>query len=210
MAVSESIVFNGVTFRRYPESERRSDAVYFTPGSGDKKKGFQRLHQEVWKHHNGDIPDGYDIHHLDEDPLNNDISNLACIRRREHHQEHAVPGVFPEALKAVHAEAIELAKEWHRSDEGREWHVEHGRQAYAKREFVSRTCEHCGSEYHTKHRSVSKFCSGGCKTKSRNASGIDNEQRICEFCGSEFTCNKYVKKRFCNGKCSWGLRKRNG
>ena len=42
----------------------------------------------VWENHHGPIPKGKVIHHIDRDSLNDDISNLACLTRSEHINEH--------------------------------------------------------------------------------------------------------------------------
>ncbi|MFE5159122.1 HNH endonuclease [Streptomyces sp. NPDC056697] len=46
------------------------------------------MHRDVWEFHNGPVPDGCDIHHLDHDRTNNDISNLACLTKDEHTRLH--------------------------------------------------------------------------------------------------------------------------
>lgn len=47
------------------------------------------LHKLVWIDHNGPIPDGdYVVHHIDENPLNNDINNLELMSRSEHTIHH--------------------------------------------------------------------------------------------------------------------------
>jgi hypothetical protein len=53
---------------------------YYGATSGDR----HLLHRAVWEHHNGTIPEGWDIHHRDEDKTNNDISNLECLPKAEH------------------------------------------------------------------------------------------------------------------------------
>lgn len=53
----------------------------------EKKKRIP-YHQFVWISNNGDIPEGYHIHHIDGDKLNNDISNLVCIAPGEHSKIH--------------------------------------------------------------------------------------------------------------------------
>jgi hypothetical protein len=125
----ETVVFNGITFRRYPESKNPAHQRYFKPGGYWIQRGVQALHQEVWKAHNGPIPDGFHVHHKDGDAANNDISNLECISSARHQVEHAeersVRGRSPKQL--AHLEAIRpLAAEWHRSEAGREWHRQHG------------------------------------------------------------------------------------
>lgn len=46
------------------------------------------LHRAVWIFHNGPIPSGHHIHHVDHDATNNDISNLECISSSEHTRRH--------------------------------------------------------------------------------------------------------------------------
>ena len=46
--------------------------------------GTIKLHMDVWVYYNGEIPKGYDIHHIDEDKLNNNISNLELLTHSEH------------------------------------------------------------------------------------------------------------------------------
>jgi hypothetical protein len=42
----------------------------------------------VWETANGPVPRGHLIHHLDINPLNNDLANLACITRSRHATIH--------------------------------------------------------------------------------------------------------------------------
>lgn len=66
--------FNGVNYRR------NKRGWYQTP--------YTALHIEVWKFHRGDIPKGYEIHHVDCNKDNNQIENLQCVTRAEHVQIH--------------------------------------------------------------------------------------------------------------------------
>ena len=53
---------------------------------GYKHKG---VHQYIWMVANGcDIPEGYDIHHIDGNKQNNSIYNLELIEKTEHIREH--------------------------------------------------------------------------------------------------------------------------
>ena len=61
------------------------------------KKGYIRLrrdgiakmeHVMVWEKHYGKIPDGHQIHHIDGDKKNNDISNLQLVTALEHKRIH--------------------------------------------------------------------------------------------------------------------------
>lgn len=42
----------------------------------------------VWIKHNGNIPPKYFIHHLDGNPLNDDICNLVCVNYKQHGSLH--------------------------------------------------------------------------------------------------------------------------
>ena len=46
------------------------------------------VHRYIWEQLNGKIPDGYHIHHKDENKLNNSIDNLECISASEHAKLH--------------------------------------------------------------------------------------------------------------------------
>lgn len=47
-----------------------------------------KTHRLVWFLHNGEIPDGCDIHHINEVRHDNRLSNLACLTRRKHQLLH--------------------------------------------------------------------------------------------------------------------------
>lgn len=53
---------------------------YFAATTGDR----MQMHRYVWEKYNGKIPDGYDIHHIDHDRSNNDISNLEMYTKSDH------------------------------------------------------------------------------------------------------------------------------
>lgn len=42
------------------------------------------LHRDVWEFHKSKIPKGWDIHHIDENKMNNRIGNLECLPKSEH------------------------------------------------------------------------------------------------------------------------------
>lgn len=204
MTTSETVVFNGVKFYRYPDSSRASDRMYFRPGIADRQRGVQALHQEVWRDANGGapIPPGFHVHHKDRDPLNNDPSNLVLISEADHHAEHREEKVARGRANPPSPAAHEAAAAWHRSEEGRAWHREHGARTWEGREAENRVCAQCNAVFQTLDRKkATRFCSNKCKAAARRASGVDDERRACVVCGAEFTVNRYSKVRTCSRKC---------
>ena len=53
------------------------------------RKGTQLLHRYVWETEKSRIPDGWDVHHLDEDKANNIITNLECLPKAEHTRKYS-------------------------------------------------------------------------------------------------------------------------
>ena len=48
------------------------------------KREFTMEHRLVWEAVNGEVPEGYDIHHIDGDTYNNDCDNLECLSHSDH------------------------------------------------------------------------------------------------------------------------------
>ena len=200
----ETVVYNGITFRRYPEADALSDQRYFRPNSVQIRRGVETLHREIWKAHHGTIPDGYHIHHIDGDAGNNAIENLACLSPEQHAQYHAATLTDEQRQRRRdNMDTIRpLAAEWHRSEAGRAWHTEHAREIAGNMQPKPYVCEQCGASFESKKRSRTRFCSNNCKTAWRNASGIDDETRICAWCQSEFRVNRYTSTKNCSSSCA--------
>lgn len=49
----------------------------------DGKQYSRGLHQIVWEAFNGDIPEGYDVDHIDDDKTNNCLSNLQLLKHED-------------------------------------------------------------------------------------------------------------------------------
>ena len=127
----------------------------------------RRLHRAVWVYHNGTIPKGMHVHHKDNDRSNNHAANLELKTSFTHLSEHMTPQ--RRVLARKHAERIRpLTKAWHRSAEGRLWHVEHARKVYAKRAPADRECSHCHKTFFTTQLGIAaRFCHANCKMKAR-------------------------------------------
>lgn len=54
----------------------------------EDKQLTMRLHQLVWREFNGEIPKGYDIHHINFNPSDNRPENLVLLSHSEHRKLH--------------------------------------------------------------------------------------------------------------------------
>ena len=66
---------------------------------------YQGEHAVVWEAANGPLPQGYVVHHLNGDKLDNRIENLAAMPRHRHHSEPR------DALKPYEAKIARLEYE---------------------------------------------------------------------------------------------------
>lgn len=199
--MSERMEWNGRKYRRYPDSERRSDRLYWHRSK--QGGGIAYLHRDVWEHHNGPIPDGYHVHHVDGNTLNNDIENLECVTPKQHIGERHKWDDERKREQAKHLDRIrDSTKAWHRSEEGREVHRRVGSLAYESFKPTPKPCDHCATVFAPRAiGNRDRFCSNACKSAWRRAKGVDNETRTCAECGSSFAANKHSKARACSRSC---------
>jgi len=173
--MAEEFVFNGAVYRRYPDSTHASHRRYFNRSGG---KGL--LHRDVWSYHNGPVPEGFHVHHIDGDCSNNSIENLECIPATDHFAIHTedrrAHGLSDDNLK--HMESMrEKAKDWHSSPEGLAWHkevssqyLEVARKALQKKREEQAanpktvTCVECG-ELFSSPTGRARVCSHACHSK---------------------------------------------
>lgn len=184
--------FQGVRYYRKPPG-------YYKADKGDY------LHRDVWRAHHGPIPDGWDVHHKDENRANCEIDNLECMSNSEHASLHGRERHHRDPERGRrHMEAIRpLAAAWHGSDEGRAWHQDHARKVAAALPVEHHRCVRCDAEYEVKRGARKRgYCSAACQSAARRASGVDDEQRACAICAEPFTVNRYSGTRTCGRRCA--------
>jgi hypothetical protein len=179
--------------------------------SSHKFKGKpKRLHIYVWEKYNGEIPDGFHVHHIDHNTDNNEIENLMILERSEHlilHGQNERNRVL--ASKNIVKYGVPAAREWHGTAKGNEWHRAHYETSLAllHKKRITLTCVVCGDEFSCDAcKTNAKYCSNLCKSRGRRRAEMDAEQRVCSVCGDEYTISKYSKGQTCSRECRAKLR----
>lgn len=188
----DTACYNGYTFRR---DKKTGYYLSAKPICGKRK----RLHVYVWENEIGEIQKGFQVHHKDRNKDNNEIENLELLSVHEHMSIHGKERAKQSAENVVKY-AMPKAKEWHKSEQGREWHVIHGIEAYSKRKPIEYKCDYCGNVFETRNiysEKSNKFCSNKCKAAFRRESGVDDVKKICKVCGGEYYANKYANTSRC-------------
>lgn len=191
--------FNGYKFRRDAKT-----GYYLSSRNTDIGR-HERLHRYVWRYFNGDIPEGFHIHHIDENKYHNDIENLECIPQFNHlslHGRERAEKSYDEMIENLNSTARPKASEWHGSDAGLNWHKQHYESMKEKLHVPTEcVCEYCGKKYISTGNGKNRFCSGACSSAARRRSRVDDETRTCAVCGKPYKINKYAKGKTCSGRC---------
>ena len=178
MEVQEFIEFNGITYRLMG-GKRHYYLSQSTTNEG--RKHPKGLHVAIWEfYHQQTVPPNCEIHHSDGNPFNNDISNLDCLPLPDHAKTKRLKDP---AKQSQHLEQIRpLAFLWHKSEEGLEWHKQHGKESWESRTPHCVVCVECGESFES-WKSTSKYCSENCAAKYREKTGYYKKDRICiVFC----------------------------
>lgn len=131
-----------------------------------------RAHRELWMEAFGPIPNGYHIHHLDENRKNNALSNLLVVKASEHLRGHMLQEDRKQQSRQSIAIAAEAAKAWHSSEEGKQWHRKHFDSVMEK--IGDKVCDECGTEF-TPANFRQRFC--------------------CKRCGNRFKMREWRKRQ---------------
>lgn len=205
MEIPQSVMFNGTEYRllgggRYYLSQSTTNAG---------RRGAKGLHVAIWEFYSGQkVPEGYEVHHKDGNPFHNEFDNLECIPRALHRK---ITNYRTERVKKHLDEVRGLAVDWHKSEEGREWHRKHAAESIGKREEKEYICIQCGKTFKAKNQNA-KFCSHNCSVKYDYRKNEREEKRVCVCCGKKFTAIIHPGKdgrRTCGTACRAALGKKN-
>ena len=174
------------------------------------------VHREVWEYYHGEIPEGYDIHHIDEVKDNNNIENLQLLTRAEHSHLHM------QLYKTKIYTCKNCGKEFESIVQG--WHLFCSKKCQKAYDYKHKTetkiCERCGKEFQCPKYKRTRFCSSHCGGKSvaekrykdyvrKPRWEYPTEKRNCIICGKEFICHTNSKAQTCSPSCSNKLRWKN-
>lgn len=203
MDIPKSITFNGVEYRLMGAGR-----YYLSQSNTNRgRKNPKGLHTAIWEFYSGKkVPKGYCVHHKDGNVFNNEYSNLECLPIREHAAMHTkeryMDADYREKQLGYLRDAQEKAAEWHRSEEGRKWHIEHARNIDWTPKFECK-CAQCGKIFKACHHNT-MFCSASCGEKYR-ASDL-KYIGVCKQCGRKFRYGKpkpsAPAREFCSRSCA--------
>ena len=97
-----------------------------------RKRRFE--HVLVWEAHHGPVPAGFEVHHKNENKLDNRIENLQLVTRLEH--------------KRIHSGCIRFGNTWLKRCRRCRWYrdIEKEFYVYPGRNGVMGICRRCASE----------------------------------------------------------------
>jgi len=174
--------FNGVIYRK----NKKGHYANFLP-----------IHRAVWIYHNGEMPEGdYEIHHIDTDKANNDISNLQCLTKAEQHRVHMKTAPAREHIcKNCGKKVTSTSTKGHVGCYSKDClHA----LSYKKR-HETRTCALCGKKFSVYKYSHTKCCSQSCAAKLLRSTPSNNVKN-CPVCGKEFE-TKVSNQIYCSNYC---------
>lgn len=148
------------------------------------------LHRQIYIDHFGPIPDGYDVHHIDGNALNNEPSNLMVLSKKEHMQHHANE-------RKQNVEYMQKTLRTNRRNQPPTLQLE---------------CHICGGIFEACVPEA-RYCSTRCNSHAIRTNPKNQETRVCLICGSNFTRYYNNPAKTCSSRCGrammWERRKSN-
>lgn len=81
----EDFYFDGIHWIKAGKGKSRE---FYFRGCVEKGGGYVSFHRYMYEKHNSKIPKGYDVHHIDFNPLNNNPENLTLLKKGDHMRLH--------------------------------------------------------------------------------------------------------------------------
>ena len=165
------------------------------------------LHRLIYSYFYGEIPDGFEVHHKDLNPANNDISNLKLLTKSQHSKIHGKI-----RRKEVKRQCAICGKFFTVPAKSTQKFCSYAcaGKAHSKNSKEFRQCKFCGKIFSTGKKSFRSFCSKSCASKANTVSGKYNakESRQCAFCRKIFSVYKSSPQKFCSMNCAGKARRK--
>lgn len=178
--------------------QRFNGTLYYAGKHGHYHKDIQ-LHRVVSAYYNGESTiEGYDVHHIDLNPANNNIENLQLLSRGEHQKIHSgyrmktpLERVCPICGKTF------IRKEPHSKYCSRKCYVQ-SKYTFHSQEKI---CPICSKQFSTTIENPNqKYCSRDCASKAKT---FHNRNKICPVCGKHFVAPSIKPYQvYCSRSCS--------
>lgn len=167
-------------------------------GRGSSTKHLTRsffLHRVIFQYYYGEIPTGYDVHHRDFNPANNDISNLQLLTKSQHANIHLGAGSPKEYICEYCGKKFIATSQSPARFCSRNCLSSYHRQT-KKIPHYQKVCPICKKEFVTTQK-TQNYCSLKCFGKTLAKPSME---KICAFCGKSFSTKKESAK-YCSVKC---------
>lgn len=155
------------------------------------------IHRVIFQYYYGDIPNGYDIHHKDLNPTNNDISNLQMLTKSEHAAIHIGVNIPKEYICEFCGKKFIATSKLPAKFCSRKCLAAHRRKTKGIPHY-HKNCLVCGKSFVTTNNRQ-KYCSKECcylsLTKPKKPT-----KKICKYCGQTFNTLKQTQK-YCSLEC---------
>lgn len=183
------------------EKLQKFNGRIYRKNAGGHYTTYISIHQVVWRYYHGDIPEGYEIHHDNENKADNSIVNLKCLTKAEHRSIHKADRLTDTNVTKTFVCAI-CGKEFNGSVGSKNLYCEACAESHPNELLKEKKCPHCGKLFFAKHYNQ-KYCSRQCGFNARSQRAIITRQ--CPVCGKEFSQRESDHNQACSSECGHKL-----
>ena len=181
--------FNGVTYSKTKTGHYATHSL---------------IHREVWIYSNGEIPDGFQIHHCDFNPSNNSIMNLKPMTHAAHRKLHNGTPIIEKICPACNKPFFvkQTSKQICCSIA-----CANAIKPHKQISYIEKICPICGKNFVVPYElRKQKSCSKTCANKLRSIALKSPVKKICPICKKHFEITKNPKQICCSLSCAAKLR----
>ena len=180
------------------ETQKKFAGFKFYKNAGKNFCCTISIHRFIWQYFNGEIPEGYEVHHRDFNHENNDISNLELVTKDEHKRIHTAIKSKRKPDKKLMFTCAVCGREYLAPNRGNNTYcsIECKKFAERTRAIKIKNCEVCGKEFSTSEDA--RFCSRKCIGESLKR----QETKTCPVCGKIFSDVISKHRKHCSPECA--------